>query len=134
MCEQCVELDSKIERYRLLASRITDQAALDGIKELVVRMQAQKAALHPEQEHSRSRLFHSSRFNFRSEFSGARSGRDGFSTCPQCKHSKVLCSGSNPNPPATTMPISHFGQGGCRCIEAGSEAIAATYVESRPCG
>jgi hypothetical protein len=50
MCEKCVELDSKIEHYRLLASRSTDQPILDGIKQLIGRMKAQKAALHPEQE------------------------------------------------------------------------------------
>jgi len=49
MCDQCVELDSKIEHYRFMVSRITDQPLLDGIKELIERMQAQKAALHPEQ-------------------------------------------------------------------------------------
>jgi hypothetical protein len=50
MCEKCVELDSKIEHYQRMASRISDQAMLAGIKELIERMQAQKAALHPEQE------------------------------------------------------------------------------------
>jgi hypothetical protein len=49
MCEKCVELDSKIEHYRLLASRITDQPILDGIKQLIERMQAQKLLLYPEQ-------------------------------------------------------------------------------------
>jgi hypothetical protein len=49
MCEKCAELDSKIEHYRFLASRITDRPMLEGIKELIERMQAQKAALHPEQ-------------------------------------------------------------------------------------
>jgi hypothetical protein len=49
MCEKCVELDSKIEHYLLLASRITDQPILDGIKQLIERMQAQKLLLHPEQ-------------------------------------------------------------------------------------
>jgi hypothetical protein len=48
MCEKCVELDSKIEHYRALASRVTDQPILDGIKHLIERIQAQKAALHPE--------------------------------------------------------------------------------------
>jgi hypothetical protein len=33
-----------------MASRITDQAMLDGIKQLIERMQAEKAELHPEQE------------------------------------------------------------------------------------
>jgi hypothetical protein len=45
MCEQCVEIDKKIDHYRVMASRITDQPLLDGIKELI-----EKAALHPEQE------------------------------------------------------------------------------------
>ncbi len=50
MCRQCAEIDKKIEHYRLLASRVTDQPLLDGIRDLIKRMQAQKAALHPEQE------------------------------------------------------------------------------------
>jgi hypothetical protein len=50
MCEKCTELDSKIEHYRFMASRIADQAMLDGIKGLIEQMQAQKVALHPEQE------------------------------------------------------------------------------------
>jgi hypothetical protein len=49
MCEQCVEIDKKIENYQRMASRITDQAMLDGIKGLIEQMQAQKTALHPEQ-------------------------------------------------------------------------------------
>jgi hypothetical protein len=35
MCEKCVELDSKIEHYQHMASRITDQQILDGIKKLI---------------------------------------------------------------------------------------------------
>jgi hypothetical protein len=49
LCEKCVELDGKIEHYQRLASRMTDQAMLDGIKELIEQMKALKAALHPEQ-------------------------------------------------------------------------------------
>jgi hypothetical protein len=49
MCERCVELEGKIEHYRRLMSGITDQATLDGIKELIERMKTQKAALHPDQ-------------------------------------------------------------------------------------
>ena len=48
MCDKCVELDGKIEHYHFMASRITDQAMLDGIKRLTADLQAQKAALHPE--------------------------------------------------------------------------------------
>jgi hypothetical protein len=50
MCDKCVELDGKIEHYQRMASLITDQPTIDGIKELIARMMAQKAALHPEQE------------------------------------------------------------------------------------
>jgi hypothetical protein len=50
MCVQCVEIDKKIEHYRLMASRMTDQAMLAGIKELIERAEAQKVALHPEQQ------------------------------------------------------------------------------------
>jgi hypothetical protein len=49
MCEKCVELDGKIDHYRGIASRITDEAMIRGIKVLIERANAQKAALHPEQ-------------------------------------------------------------------------------------
>jgi hypothetical protein len=49
MCEKCVEIDGKIEHYRGIASRNTDEAMLRGIKVLIERAKAQKAALHPEQ-------------------------------------------------------------------------------------
>ena len=48
MCDKCVELDRKIEHYHRLASRFTDRALLDGIRELIERAEVQKAALHPE--------------------------------------------------------------------------------------
>jgi hypothetical protein len=50
MCEKCVKLDSKIDHYRILADRITDQLTIDGIKQLIERMQAEKAVLHPDQK------------------------------------------------------------------------------------
>jgi hypothetical protein len=49
MCEKCVELDGKIEHYRDIALRMTDEAMIRGIKVLIERAKAQKAALHPEQ-------------------------------------------------------------------------------------
>jgi hypothetical protein len=49
MCKQCVEIDKKIKHYRHMASRITDQPMLDGIMDLIEGLQAQRAALHPEQ-------------------------------------------------------------------------------------
>jgi hypothetical protein len=49
MCEQCVEIDKKIEHFHRIAARMTDRALLDGIKELIDRAKAQKTALHPDQ-------------------------------------------------------------------------------------
>ena len=49
MCEKCVELDGKIERCRDIALRMTDEAMIRGIKVLIERAKAQKAALHPKQ-------------------------------------------------------------------------------------
>ena len=49
MCDRCVKLDGKIEHYQRMASRITDQAMLDGIKELIEQAKVQNDALHPEQ-------------------------------------------------------------------------------------
>jgi hypothetical protein len=49
MCEKYVEIDEKIERYRVMASRITDQPILDRIRDLIEQMRAQKAVLHPEE-------------------------------------------------------------------------------------
>jgi hypothetical protein len=50
MCEKCVEIDRKIEHYRILASGVTDQPTLDGIEQLIEGMIAQKVALHSEQQ------------------------------------------------------------------------------------
>jgi hypothetical protein len=50
MCEKCTELDAKIEHYRRLSSRLTDQPTLDGIKKLIERMKAEKATFHAEQQ------------------------------------------------------------------------------------
>jgi hypothetical protein len=47
--EKCAELDGKIEHYRDIASRITDEAMIRGINVLIERAKARKAALHPEQ-------------------------------------------------------------------------------------
>jgi hypothetical protein len=35
MCEKCVELDAKIDRYRQMARMITDQRTLDGIAKAI---------------------------------------------------------------------------------------------------
>jgi hypothetical protein len=50
MCEKCVELDAKIDRYKQLARLITDQWILDGIAKAIDKANAEKAALHPDRE------------------------------------------------------------------------------------
>jgi hypothetical protein len=50
MCEKCVEIDQKIERYRRIQQSILDQYTVDQTRELVADLEAQKAALHPEQQ------------------------------------------------------------------------------------
>ena len=50
MCDQCAPLDKKIEHYQKLLLGIADQLTLDRIKSLIADLQAQKTALHPEQE------------------------------------------------------------------------------------
>ena len=51
MCEKCVEIDKKIVRYRrLLAVMGHDKITVEGTKELLADLEAQKFALHPEQE------------------------------------------------------------------------------------
>ena len=46
MGKKCVGLDVRINHHRLLASRITDEQTLDGIKGLIAGMEAEKSALH----------------------------------------------------------------------------------------
>jgi hypothetical protein len=50
MCDKCEELDKKIEHYQKLLLGIGDQLTVDRIKSLIADLQAQKAALHPEQK------------------------------------------------------------------------------------
>ena len=47
MCEQCVELQSKIERYQRIKETIGNQITVDRIKALLQEMRAQRTALHP---------------------------------------------------------------------------------------
>jgi hypothetical protein len=49
MCEQCEELDKKISHYRKLASSLTDEPTLLGMKKLIEEAEARKRALHPDQ-------------------------------------------------------------------------------------
>jgi hypothetical protein len=50
MCDKCIELDDKMEHYRGIASRITDQLTLDRIEEAIAELENEKAALHSERK------------------------------------------------------------------------------------
>lgn len=50
MCEKCVEIDEKVDRYRSLASRILDSLTIEGIEALIAELLALKEQLHPTQE------------------------------------------------------------------------------------
>jgi hypothetical protein len=54
MCNKCKELDDKIKQCRRIAASINDQLTIDRIGELVARLEAEKAALHPEQKLGRA--------------------------------------------------------------------------------
>ena len=48
MCEKCDDIDAKIIRYKRLASQINDKILNDGIAQLIEKVLAKKASLHPE--------------------------------------------------------------------------------------
>jgi hypothetical protein len=48
MCEKCDDIDAKIIRYKRLASQINDKILNDGIAQLIEKVLAEKASLHPE--------------------------------------------------------------------------------------
>lgn len=47
MCEQCVEIDKTIARYRRILLSIGDPITVDRTKQLIAELLAKKAALHP---------------------------------------------------------------------------------------
>jgi hypothetical protein len=50
MCDKCSEIDKTIERYRRILLAIGDQVTIDRARELIGDLEAQKVALHPEQQ------------------------------------------------------------------------------------
>ena len=50
MCNKCQELDQKIARYRQIMARVLDAQLAAGITKLIEEAEAEKAALHPEQQ------------------------------------------------------------------------------------
>jgi hypothetical protein len=50
MCDKCNKLDKKIEHYETMLVSIGDRVTVERLMALVEELQAQKAALHPEQK------------------------------------------------------------------------------------
>jgi len=50
MCDKCVELDKKIEHYERILVSIGDRGTVERLMAMIADLQAQKAALHPEQK------------------------------------------------------------------------------------
>jgi len=48
MCEKCIEIQKKIEHYRQIQRSIADQLTVDRTEELIIELEAKKAALHRE--------------------------------------------------------------------------------------
>ena len=48
MCKQCKEIDAKIEHYRRVADRITDQNTIAGLNNFIRDLLRKRAALHPD--------------------------------------------------------------------------------------
>jgi len=49
MCWKCQEIDKRILHYRALGVRMTDEGLLNGLQQLIDKLEAEKRALHPEQ-------------------------------------------------------------------------------------
>jgi len=49
MCDKCDEIDKTMIRYQRILLAIADQVTVDRTRELIGDLQAQQAALHPEQ-------------------------------------------------------------------------------------
>ena len=50
MCDKCEQLDKKIEHYETMIVSIGDRVTVERLMAMVANLQAQKAALHPEQK------------------------------------------------------------------------------------
>ena len=48
MCDNCVEIEEKLARYRRLYRAVSDAAVLRHLKEMIAELEAQQLLLHPE--------------------------------------------------------------------------------------
>jgi hypothetical protein len=46
MCEQCVEIDRTIERYRQVQRSISNELTIDRAKEVIVELELKKSEIH----------------------------------------------------------------------------------------
>jgi hypothetical protein len=50
MCQSCVEIDRKVERYRELLRSTTDPAEIERINRLIAELYAERVRLHQNPE------------------------------------------------------------------------------------
>jgi hypothetical protein len=50
MCEKCVEIDKTIARYQWIKARVIDTLTRQAAEDLIEKLEAEKAKLHPEQQ------------------------------------------------------------------------------------
>jgi hypothetical protein len=48
MCDKCKPFDDKMAHYGILSKNITDQQTMDGIEQLIQKLEMQKSELQPE--------------------------------------------------------------------------------------
>jgi hypothetical protein len=48
MCWKCEEIDKVILHYRTLGSRVSNRQTLEGLQQLIDKLDDKKKALHPE--------------------------------------------------------------------------------------
>jgi hypothetical protein len=48
MCWKCEEIEKVILHYRTLTVRVTDRLTLEGLQQLIAKLEAEKKALHPQ--------------------------------------------------------------------------------------
>jgi hypothetical protein len=48
MCWKCEEIDKVILHYQTLSARVTDRLTVQGLQQLIEKLEDEKKALHPE--------------------------------------------------------------------------------------
>jgi hypothetical protein len=50
MCDKCIEIDKTIAHYRWIKERVIDPLTHQAADDLIAKLEAEKAALHPERK------------------------------------------------------------------------------------